>query len=301
MMLLLLLLLLLMMMMMMMMMMFLYNGHTPLHVACHEGHDNVVEMLLKHGVDAEAKGKGGYTPMHRACGSGHVKVVEMLLKHGADTEAKNNVSTVPLPPSSPLYPPMMVHLYPMMMLMMMMLYLACGSGHVKVVEMLLKHGADTEAKNNVSTVPPSSSLYPSMMVHLYHMMMMLMLMLYLYRGYTPLHWACHYGHVKVVEMLLKHGADNATKNIMGARPLDLLLRRHPIKLEVVTELLGATQTLCSYQTSNSDVQSLIHAEQVKCWRVGWREDPRSFNIQDLQTLGDRVAALTAAAQAAPTN
>ena len=44
----------------------------------------------------------------------------MLLKHGADAKAKDPVSTVP--PSSPLYPPMMVHLYPMLM-MMMMLYL----------------------------------------------------------------------------------------------------------------------------------------------------------------------------------
>ena len=57
------------------------------------------------------------------------------------------------------------------------------------------------------------------------------------------------------------------------------------------------------------VQGLIHAEQARRWRcaaavlcsVGWRVDPQLFNIQDLQTLGDRVAALTAAAQVAPTN
>ena len=30
-------------------------GDTPLHEACINGHDKVVEMLLKHGVDAEAK------------------------------------------------------------------------------------------------------------------------------------------------------------------------------------------------------------------------------------------------------
>ncbi|EDQ91950.1 uncharacterized protein MONBRDRAFT_23256 [Monosiga brevicollis MX1] len=56
------------------------------------------------------------------------------------------------------------------------LHLACLYGHVKVEEMLLKHGADAKAKSNVSTVPPSSP-FPPMMVHLYHMMMMLMLML----------------------------------------------------------------------------------------------------------------------------
>ncbi|EDQ84314.1 uncharacterized protein MONBRDRAFT_30380 [Monosiga brevicollis MX1] len=188
------------------------HGDTPLHWACRNGDVKVVEMLLQHGADAKAKDNRGDTPLHKACRNGHVKVVEMLLKHGADAKAKNNVSTVP--PSFPLYPPMTVHLYPMMMLMMMMLYLyvmlmhhptvvemllqhgadakakdnrgdtplhkACRNGHVKVVEMLLKHGADAKAKNNVSTVPPSFPLYPPMTVHLYPMMMLMMMMLYLY-------------------------------------------------------------------------------------------------------------------------
>ena len=65
--------------------------------------------------------QGGNTPLHWACYNGYVTVVEMLLKHGADAKAKDPVSTVP--PSSPLYPPMMVHLYPMMLVMMLMLYL----------------------------------------------------------------------------------------------------------------------------------------------------------------------------------
>ena len=42
------------------------------------------------------------------------------------------------------------------------LHWACVWGHVKVVEMLLKHGADAKAKDIVSTVPPSSPLYPPM-------------------------------------------------------------------------------------------------------------------------------------------
>ena len=67
--------------------------------------------------------------------------------------------------------------------------------------------------------------------------------------------------------------------------------------------------LCSSDFNVAPVQGLIQAEQARRWRcaaavlcsVGWRVDPQLFNIQDLQTLGDRVAALTAAAQAAPTN
>ncbi|EDQ87463.1 uncharacterized protein MONBRDRAFT_27345 [Monosiga brevicollis MX1] len=213
-------------------------GNTPLHEACFMGHVKVVEMLLKHGADAEAKTSvhlyhmmmmmmlmlmmlylpDGDTSLHRACYKGHVKVAEMLLKHGADTAAKNNGGHTPL------------HY--------------CVYGHDKVAEMLLKHGADTEAKNN--------------------------------DGQTPLQLACAAIHPsrKVVQQLLRHGANPDARDLRGARPLDLLLGRGRIKLEVITELLGATQTLCSYQTSNSD---------------------------DLQILVDCVAALTSAAQAAPTN
>ena len=39
------------------------------------------------------------TPLHIACQNSHDKVVEMLLVHGADAQAKNKVSTVPPPPS----------------------------------------------------------------------------------------------------------------------------------------------------------------------------------------------------------
>ncbi|EDQ87735.1 uncharacterized protein MONBRDRAFT_33093 [Monosiga brevicollis MX1] len=112
------------------------------------------------------------------------------------------------------------------------LHWAChyGHGHDKVVEMLLKHGADAKAKNNVSPVPPSSPPLPP------------------YDGApvphddddavpggnTPLHMACRYGHDKVVEMLLKHGADAEVKNNSGQTPLDFGCQRgHGDKLEPV--------------------------------------------------------------------
>jgi len=229
-------------------------GDTPLHRACDNDHVEVVEMLLKHGVDAKAKTKGGYTPLHIACYIGHVKVVEMLLKHGADAKVKANDGWRPL-------------------------HKACFNGHDKVAEILLKHGAETEAKNS--------------------------------DGQTPLQLACAARHPsrKVVQQLLRHGADPDARDLTGARLLDLLLGRDRINLEVITELLGATQTLCSYQTSNSNVQGLIHAEQGRRWRcaaavlcnVGWRVDPQLFNIHDLHTLCDYQAAQTATAQAASTN
>ena len=34
---------------------FVQNGYTPLHVACHNGHKKIVEMLKEAGVDLEVK------------------------------------------------------------------------------------------------------------------------------------------------------------------------------------------------------------------------------------------------------
>ncbi|EDQ84452.1 uncharacterized protein MONBRDRAFT_30228 [Monosiga brevicollis MX1] len=177
------------------------------------------------------------------------------------------------------------------------LHWACFNDHVEVVEMLLKHGADAKAKTNF--------------------------------GWTPLHWACREGRVEVVEMLLEHGVDTDAKtddgqtplhtvctpisvnrkvirqllrhgadpdarDLTGARPLDLLIRGDPIERELIEELLGASRTPCS-QTLNSQVQGLIHAEQMRR-RIGSRVDPQLFNLQDLQMFCDCLAA-----QVTPTN
>jgi ankyrin repeat protein len=55
------------------------NG-TPLHFASgyHE-HAQVVQVLMEHGVDTEAKDDGGLTALHWACFHGQPAVVNMLL------------------------------------------------------------------------------------------------------------------------------------------------------------------------------------------------------------------------------
>ena len=45
----------------------------------------------------------------------------------------------------------------------------------------------------------------------------LSLFLYLQGGWTPLHWACYYGHEKIVEMLVTGGADVEMKNEVRRR------------------------------------------------------------------------------------
>ncbi|EDQ85695.1 uncharacterized protein MONBRDRAFT_38704 [Monosiga brevicollis MX1] len=68
------------------------DGDTPLHHACHRGLVGVVEMLLKHRVDAEAQNINGSTPLHIACQEGHKDAVQVLLDYGVGTEARHRTT-----------------------------------------------------------------------------------------------------------------------------------------------------------------------------------------------------------------
>ncbi|EDQ89256.1 uncharacterized protein MONBRDRAFT_32459 [Monosiga brevicollis MX1] len=186
------------------------------------------------------------------------------------------------------------------------LHFACQFGHDEEVEMLLGHGADVKAKAIDGETPlhkacgcenGAAEVVEKMLEHGVDANAKKQ------DGQTPLHAACaaYTASRKSIHQLLRHGADPDTSDLTGTRPVDLLLHRDSIELELIEELLGAIRTPCSYHTSNSHVQCLINAEQVRRWRVGWRVDPRLFNIQDLQTLCDCLAARTFAAQTAPTN
>jgi hypothetical protein len=64
------------------------RGITPLMFAAHNGHKDVVALLLKHGANIEAKHENGWTPLMIAANAGREDVVELLINNGVDIEAK---------------------------------------------------------------------------------------------------------------------------------------------------------------------------------------------------------------------
>lgn len=65
------------------------GGYTPLHVASHFGHVNMVRFLLQNGADVNAVNSHGYTPLHQAAQQGHQMVINLLL----EGQASPNVTT----------------------------------------------------------------------------------------------------------------------------------------------------------------------------------------------------------------
>ena len=124
---------------------------TALHVAAWKGNHRAARILLKQQPNMNAQDVEGWTPLHYAVHFGHEKVVKELLEAGANVECTINT---PTPGTTPLM-------------------LACFSkvGKAEIVELLLNHHADLNAKDG--------------------------------RGWTPLHMMCSRGRVDALAKALE--------------------------------------------------------------------------------------------------
>jgi len=71
------------------------SGFTPLIIAGYRGQLEVVELLLKHKADVNAKSGEG-TVLMGACFKGNVELAALLIKHHADVNSANDLGTTPL-------------------------------------------------------------------------------------------------------------------------------------------------------------------------------------------------------------
>jgi ankyrin repeat protein len=66
------------------------SGQTLLHLACVQGGEATVRLLLEHGLSVEAEDQGGNTPLHWAVqNKNSLALAEALVRAGADVNARN--------------------------------------------------------------------------------------------------------------------------------------------------------------------------------------------------------------------
>ena len=67
------------------------NSDTPLHLACLQGHTDVVKVLLEAGAEVEARNSSLWTPLDCASAKGHVFCVHELLDYDSPLDPIDKV------------------------------------------------------------------------------------------------------------------------------------------------------------------------------------------------------------------
>ena len=170
---------------------------TPLVVACAEGHESVVRLLLKHGASVIRSILTGATPLLMASQQGHKLVVKLLLERGA---AVNKAMYNGISP----------------------LIIASMQGHESVVMLLLEHAATVDQADS------DGATALSMATESGHKSIVRLLLEYGagpnradHGGWTPLCFASQEGHEGIARLLLQHGAEVDQVTAEGATSLFL--------------------------------------------------------------------------------
>jgi ankyrin repeat protein len=183
----------------------------PLVAALCRNHLPVAELLLKHGGNVDVRDTRKQTALHKTIdrrGKVAVDAVRFLLEHGADVNARRDDLWTPL-------------------------HLAIDLRELSVARMLLEHQADVNSRNNDGQAP----------LHLLSRWAHSqdgddddsnLAMLLLERGAkvnekdkdkaTPLHLASYNKRLKIVRVLLDHGANAEAEKDRGETALQLALR-----------------------------------------------------------------------------
>ena len=94
------------------------SRRTPLYFAAMNGHSELVQILLRHGVDVDA-------PLHEASSGGDIDFLRLLINHGANVNAQDKSQSTPL------------HY----------------SRNAETVQLLIDHGADIHARDESRSTP----------------------------------------------------------------------------------------------------------------------------------------------------
>lgn len=214
------------------------NGTNAIHLAADLGHTQCLEILLNApNADPNIRicvREKESTALHLAADEGNIECVRLLLSKGADAKVKNHRGFTPL-------------------------HLAARTSSIECVELLLRDGnADPNSEDFDHRTPLHAAIGKADTA--FDIIELLISWganvnskdVY---GFTALHLAALDGLAHCVELLIYHGADVTTKSRKGTTALNVINRKTPASLAIVSQKLDEAITLTQSQdNSNREVE-----------------------------------------------
>eukprot|EP00731_Ephydatia_muelleri_P012188 Em0006g1082a len=168
-----------------------------LSLACRQGKQDIVELLLESGANVNHRNKAGNTPLLEACSQGHVTIAKLLLDRRADIDA----------PTETTYDSALTW--------------ACTLGNEEIVALLLERKASVEHRTKDGC---TALMFAALAGHERVAKLLLDYAAEINvesdsNKDSPLTFACWKGHQKVVELFLERKADIEHRTKEGFSPL----------------------------------------------------------------------------------
>ncbi len=194
------------------------KGETPLCDAAMRGDADMIRLLVEHGADVNGRSSDGFPVLTEATANGSIESAALLLQHGARIDGGDNAHGFTA------------------------LHSAAFTNRVEVVEFLIAHGADIEARSREGdTALHMAARGAKMEAARLLLAKGAQINARNKQGSTPLHYAAALGHVQMTEFLIDQGADLKVKTIFGCTPLKGAYDWHQAATAQVILQRGGTQ------------------------------------------------------------
>ena len=190
------------------------EGWTPLHSATHRGLTDITKLLLEHGADPNINNdedEGGYSPLNYAAQNKHISTVKTLLQDPrTDIDLTNRDGWSSLAE-------------------------ACHHGSLEIVELLISHGANKYARDNLRYTPLTRAAQAGYYPIVCKLLDKRNIDEENRAGWTSLMEASWHGFPEIVKLLLEKGAKSELANDQGNTALMLARQRgHKVIVGMLT-------------------------------------------------------------------